>query len=454
MAPTSRLDHVEQSTSPVSHMVRRLILATAALGVLAVVWCPGLAVAQEADEQPAQSIGGSLQDLDDEPVAGVTITVATEDGSEVGTATTDEAGEWRLDLDEAGTYVVTLDVETLPEGVSLRDPDRPSLSPGVRVGQDKNVLFPLGDGEGGGIRQSTVSRLERLSNLAAEGVKFGVMIALAALGLSMVFGVTGLVNFAHGELLAFGAMLAWWLERGLGPLPPMPLLLAGVLAMLLAGLLGAAFEKGIFAPVRHRRSGDIAAMVISIGLALVVRYVYLILFGSRPDFYLDFRLQTNYQLGPVSLTPKSWATIVLGGVILIAVGWALRNTRIGTAMRAVSVNKDLAESSGIDVKRVITVTWVAGAVLAGLSGVLFGLSESVRWDMGNDVLLLIFAAVVLGGLGTAYGAMLGGLVVGLVTQLSTYWFPPELKLMFALVVLVVILIARPQGILGVKERFG
>jgi neutral amino acid transport system permease protein len=156
----------------------------------------------------------------------------------------------------------------------------------------------------------------------------------------------------------------------------------------------------------------------------------------------------------VQLTPKAWASIIISGTVLLAVGWALRNTRIGTAMRAVSVNKDLAESSGIDVKRVVIVTWLAGGALAGLSGVLFGIAESVRWNMGSDVLLLIFAAVVLGGLGTAYGAMVGGLVVGLVTQLSTYWFATELKLMFALMVLVVILLLRPQGILGVRERFG
>lgn len=445
-------------------LLRRLLLVAVVLAALGLGAAP--AGAQEddpsteepsppAEEETTQSLGGRLQDAERNPVEGVTFTVTAEDGTEVGTATTDAEGEWRVPVPAAGVYTATIDVETLPEGASLRDPDKMSNSPEVRAGQDKSVLFPLTDEAGTGVRTgSTVSRLDRLSNLAAEGVKFGVMIALAALGLSMVYGVTNLVNFAHGELLAFGAIIAFWLERGMGPIPALPLLVAAVIAIVASGLLGVAFEKGIFGPVRRRRSGDIAAMVISIGLALVVRYVFLILFEGRPDFYLDFRLQTTYSIGPVDLTPKAWATIAIGGAVLLAVGWALRNTRIGTAMRAVSVNKDLAESSGIDVTRVVTATWLVGAGLAGLSGVLFGLSESVRWDMGNDVLLLIFAAVVLGGLGTAYGAMVGGLVVGLVTQLSTYWFPSELKLMFALIVLVVILIARPQGILGVKERFG
>ena len=401
------------------------------------------------DEPSAQSIGGRLQDAERNPVEGVTFTVTAEDGTEIGTATTDAAGEWRIPLDAPGTYTATIDVATLPEGVTLRDPERTSLSPEVRAGQDRVVLFALGDGTEGAA-SGRPSRVDRLSNLAAEGVKFGVMIALAALGLSMVYGVTNLVNFAHGELLAFGALTAWWLEDSFD----LPLLFAAFLAVIGAGLLGVGFETGVFGPVRRRKSGDIAAMVISIGLALVVRYTYLILFGGEPRSYSDFRLQRTVDLGPVSLTPKAWATIVIGLLVLGAFGWALQSTRIGTAMRAVSVNRDLAESSGIVVRRVVLATWLVGGALAGLSGVMFGLAESVRWDMGNDVLLLIFAAVVLGGLGTAYGAMVGGLVVGLVTQLSTYWFSPDLKLMFALVVLVVILIARPQGILGVKERFG
>jgi neutral amino acid transport system permease protein len=407
----------------------------------------GAAGAQSGGDTNAPgSIRGSLSDGD--PVAGVAIVIATPDGVEIATAVSDDTGAWSAAVDP-GDYVVTLDVATLPEGVFLQNPDRDSLTTTVRPGQDRTVLFPLGERD-----VVTVSRLDRLSNLAAEGVKFGLMIALAALGLSMVFGATNLVNFAHGELLAFGGIMAFWLERGYGPAPEMPLVAAAVIAVVLTAVLGGGLERGLFGPVRRRRSGDIAAMVISIGLAFALRHTYLILFGSRPDFYLDFRLQTTFAIGPVTLTPKAWLSILISGTVLLVFGWALRNTRLGTAIRAVSVNKDLAESSGIDVKRVIVATWIVGAGLAGLAGVLFGLAESVRWDMGSDVLLLIFAAVVLGGLGTAYGAMLGGLVVGLVTQLSTYWFPTELKLMFALMVLVAILMFRPQGILGVRERFG
>jgi neutral amino acid transport system permease protein len=429
----------------------RLSVAVALVTLLTLVLGVAPATAQTDESTgPEQAFRGTLRDADREPVSGVTIAVASTDEVEIGTAISADDGSWSVPVPEPGRYIVSIDVDTLPDGAVLQDPDRVSITPTIRAGQDQTVLFAIGERTAG-----TTSRVDRLSNLAAEGVKFGLMIALAALGLSMVFGVTGLVNFAHGELLAFGAILTWWLERGYTPAPAMPLLVAAAIAIVATALFAAVWEIGIFGPVRRRKSGAIAAMVISIGLALVVRHLWLILAGSRPDFYLSFRIQPNpLTIGPVSMPPKAWATIVIASVVLLAVGWALKNTRIGTAMRAVSVNKDLAESSGIDVQRVTIVTWLAGGALAGLSGVLFGIAESVRWNMGNDVLLLIFAAVVLGGLGTAYGAMLGGLVVGLVTQLSTYWFPTELKLMFALLVLVIILLFRPQGILGVRERFG
>ncbi len=408
-----------------------------------------LAAPASAQDAAEQGVGGTLVDADDEPVAGVTIVVTTEDGAEVGSGVSAEDGTWSVAVPEPGRYEVTLDVDTLPEGVSLRNADRATLTPNVREGRSQPVLFPIGERVSSG-----TSSASHLANLFVDGIRYGMLIALGAVGLSMVYGVTGLVNFAHGELLAFGAILALWFERGAGFIPAMPLLAAGVLAVVATGAFAGAWEVGIFGPVRRRKSGEIAAMIISIGLALLVRHLYLAIFGSNRDYYVDFRLQSQFAIGPFSLTPKAWISMILAGILLLMVGWALRNTRIGTAMRAVSVNRDLAESSGIDVRRVTAATWVFGGALAGLSGVLFGVADAVRWTMGMDLLLLLFAAVVLGGLGTAYGAMLGGLIVGIATQVSTFWFPTELKLMVALVVLVLVLLFKPQGILGVRERFG
>jgi branched-chain amino acid transport system permease protein len=142
-------------------------------------------------------------------------------------------------------------------------------------------------------------------------------------------------------------------------------------------------------------------------------------------------------------------------VILVAVGLLLQRTRLGTAMRAVADNRDLAESSGIDVKRVILAVWVMGGSLAALGGVLQGLtSRTITFDMGFGLLLLMFAGVIVGGIGTAYGAMVGGVFVGLASEVSTFWFSVELKLMFAFLLLIAVLLVRPQGILGRRERVG
>lgn len=409
-----------------------------------------VATAEPTTSEPAtQGFGGTLVDAEREPVPGVIIVVTTEDDVEVNSGTSASDGTWFVEVPEPGRYQVTLDVDTLPEGVALRDAERATLTPAVREGRTQPVLFPIGERISSG-----TSSASHFANLFVDGIRYGMLIALGAVGLSMVYGVTGLVNFAHGELLAFGAIVALWLERGTGFLPAMPLLLAAVIAVVATGAFAGAWEVGIFGPVRRRKSGEIAAMVISIGLALLVRHLYLAIFGSNRDYYIDFRLQSQFSIGPISLTPKAWISMILAGALLLVVGWGLRNTRVGTAMRAVSVNRDLAESSGIDVRRVTVATWIFGGMLAGLSGVLFGVADAVRWTMGMDLLLLLFAAVVLGGLGTAYGAMLGGLVVGVATQVSTFWFPTELKLMVALVVLVLVLLFKPQGILGVRERFG
>ncbi|MCZ7529560.1 MAG: branched-chain amino acid ABC transporter permease [Acidimicrobiia bacterium] len=146
--------------------------------------------------------------------------------------------------------------------------------------------------------------------------------------------------------------------------------------------------------------------------------------------------------------------MIIGAVALIGVSVLLQRTRIGTAIRAVSDNRDLSEASGIDVERVILVVWIVCGALAALGGVLLGLTESVQWDMGLRILLVMFAAVILGGLGSAYGAMLGGILVGVVSEVSTYWFPTDYKVVFALGALILVLLVRPQGIMGVRERIG
>jgi branched-chain amino acid transport system permease protein len=350
---------------------------------------------------------------------------------------------------EAGDYVAEIDPDTLPEGVALTDADRVRLeNVNVRSGQQKNVLFPLGERSGRG-----TSAFEQIVDRAAQGIRTGSIIALAAIGLSLIFGVTGLVNFAHGELVTFGALVAWFFNASTGG-PQWPLVVAAVAGVVAGAAGGFGLERGRWRPRRDRRLGNIALMVVSIGLSILLRHVFLLVYGGAPRRYTDFTIQDQLDIGPVSMLPKDVVITLLSLVVLVLVGLALKGTRLGTAMRAVADSPDLASSSGIDAKYIVLVTWVAGAALAALGGILFGTSQTVAYDSGFILLLLMFSAVVLGGLGSAYGAMVGGLVIGVIAEVSTYWLDTEFRVVSALAVLVVVLLFRPQGILGIRERVG
>ncbi|MEA2010851.1 MAG: branched-chain amino acid ABC transporter permease, partial [Actinomycetota bacterium] len=318
----------------------------------------------------------------------------------------------------------------------------------VKADQAKKVIFPLGEGT-----VSTVSTYERVGVLFVAGLKLGAIIALSAVGLSLVFGVTGLVNFAHAEMVTLGAVAAYFFHAStLGPQWPL------VVAILPAVLVGAGFgwiqERVLWRPLRVRNTGLVAMMVVSIGLSFAVRNLILIIFGGAPRAYPDFAGQTPIEILGIPMVPKQLITIGVSLLVLAGVGLFLQRSRSGTAMRAVADDADLAESSGINVDRIILITWTLAGGLAALGGVFFGLNQAIQWDMGFKLLLLIFAAVVLGGLGTAYGAMVGGFIVGITVEMSTLIFPNELKTAVGLVLLIVILLVKPQGLLGKKERIG
>jgi branched-chain amino acid transport system permease protein len=398
-----------------------------------------------------ETIRGKLEKIDGEertPVAGVTIEVEL-NMTPVGSAQSNAEGEWEIAVPGPDTYLVRLDVDTLPEGVALTDPDKFELpNVGVRENQNKTARFNLGPG-----LVSGVSTWTRVSSLFVVGLKLGAIIALASIGLSLIFGVTGLVNFAHGDLVTLGAVIAFWFNAADGG-PGWHILLAAIPAILLVAAFGGAQEQWLWRPLRERGTGLVSMIVVSIGLSFVIRYLILVVFSGLPRPYRDYAIQGDIQILGITTVPKNLAIIGFTAVVLLIVGLFLTRTRLGTAMRAVADNTDLAESSGIDVQRVIRVTWIVGAGLAGMGGVMFGISEQVQWDMGFKLLLLIFAAVILGGLGTAFGAMVGGFIVGVAVEMSTLWIPVEFKTAVALGILIAMLLVRPQGLLGVKERIG
>ncbi|MFI6598579.1 branched-chain amino acid ABC transporter permease [Nonomuraea sp. NPDC050536] len=427
-------------------MRRAVIAFTAFLGGLIFL----LAVPAQAAVDD-QGLRGTLK-LQGQPVNGVKIVVTTEDGKPVKEVTSNAQGTWEVKVDKPGKYKVTLDVKTLPANAQVRANNN-VRTPTVFSGNMSTVLFAL-EPKGTTAAQETGGESSPFWDTAAqltfEGINLGLIIALAALGLSLIYGTTGLTNFAHGELVTLGAIVAYAFNVGIG----LHLIPAAVLSVIVCGGLGYAQDRFFWGQLRRRGTGVIAMMIISIGVALFLRYTYLILFGGQNEAFAQYTAQPGIQIGPISAAPKNFVAIGIELAVLIIVGVALLRTRTGKAARAVADNPALAASSGINVDRIIRIIWTTGGAIAALAGIMLGLSQNLKYTMGQDILLLIFAGVTLGGLGTAFGALVGSLVVGLFIQLSTLWVPPELKSVGALAVLIIVLLVRPQGILGRRERIG
>lgn len=387
-----------------------------------------------------------LVELNDEPLSGVELEIAGS-GFSVKVESGDD-GRWAVGVPEKGDYTVTLNEDTLPEGIAVIDPN--DETPNVReitVGQSGSAVanFFIGKGE-----RTTVSWAQQLLDRVINGLNFGLLLALAAIGLSLIFGTTGLSNFAHAEMVTFGALMAFTFAVQLA----LPLWLALPIAVVLSAAFGWSLDAGLWKPLRKRGVGLIPMMIVSIGLSLAVRYTFQLFYGGEIK-QLPFAGMADLKLGPISLSPIDLASMAISLVVLGGFAFFLLRTRIGKATRAVSDNPSLASASGIDVDRVIRIVWVLGGALAGLSGVLWAyFRPGVSWDMGFQILLLIFAAVTLGGLGTAFGALVGSLIVGLFVEVSTLWLPSDMKYAGALVILILVLLFRPQGVLGRKERIG
>lgn len=422
----------------------RLSLAGALL-MVATIAASLFGLAGFASAATATHIQGTLVDAGKEPISGVTISV-TGPNNFSASSVSDSSGKWKIEVPAAAVYEVSINQDQLPSGQALTDPNKATIKANViSLGFDVTILFPIGPG----VEKAT--NLERSAQLLADGLILALVIALAALGLNLVFGTTGLTNFAHGELLTLGGLLTYYLSAIVG----LKVFLAIPLAVLLSAFIGGYLQdKFLWQPLRKRGTGLIAALIVSIGLAILIRYFFLFIFGGDTRQLPEYAGQPGLSLGLVSITPKSIITSSIGLAMLIGATLWLSRSHMGKASRAVADNPALASSSGIEVERVIRAVWILGATLASFAGIMVTVNQGVSFVMGQDLLLLIFAAVTLGGLGTINGALIGSLVIGVSIQLSTLFIPTELKYVGALLILIIILLVRPQGILGKKGRIG
>lgn len=390
------------------------------------------------------------------PVEGVDVALLDEQGTEVETVTTGADGKFSFAVTKAGNYLLKLDPASLPKGMELLPPQAALQGPGDTVKVDGVTLgsqkAPILQVRSADFNAGGKSFGAQVAQSIVNGLRLGLLLALASLGLSLIYGTTGLSNFAHAEQVTLGGMVAYGLVNVNG----VNLWVGIVATTVICAATGYAQDRLMWQPLRRRGLGLTQMLVVTIGLSLAMQYSFQYAVGAslKKVIVKDFGTTT---FGPVTITKLSFLAMGIAIVMIAGVGYVLVRTRVGQATRAVSDNPALAAASGIDVDKIIRMVWTASAGLAGLAGVLYALvvSNGIRWDTGMQILLLLFAAVTLGGLGTAFGAFVGSIVIGLVVELAgPLGAPGDLKYAVALGMLILLLLVRPQGILGRAERVG
>jgi neutral amino acid transport system permease protein len=389
-------------------------------------------------------ISGTIR-TEKDVVAGVDVHVTGPNGFDE-TVTSDESGKWSVTVLDPGEYTAEVDPETLPKGLAVTGGTVKVTI--TDLAQTKAVSFGVRTGS----YSATTSYSDRIIRSAFSGVRLGLLLALASIGLSLIYGTTGLSNFAHAEQVTMGGMLGYLIVNQWG----FNVWLGCALVVLIAAGSGYLQDMMIWKPLRRRGLGLVQMMIVTIGLSLALQYVYQY-FIAADTVKIIISNPTPHTFGAITFNTLDILSMVLSAAVIALVGYALLRTRVGRATRAVSDNPALASASGIDVDKVIRLVWTVAAGLAGLAGVLYSMviQHGMRWDSGLQILLLLFAAVTLGGLGTAFGALVGSLIIGLVVELApVFGTPGDLKYASALLILILLLMVRPQGILGRSERVG
>jgi branched-chain amino acid transport system permease protein len=285
--------------------------------------------------------------------------------------------------------------------------------------------------------------LHDVAQTTLSGLTLGTIYALGAVGLTLVYGILRLVNFAHGDFLTFGAYMAYLVNVTWG----LPLAAAICFAMATTAVLGLLSERLMWRPMRAKGAGFLQLILMSIGLAFVIRSAIQWFWGSEIRT-LDVNVTESVTFLGLRIGETELIVVIVGLLVLVAVGLIVRFSLLGKRMRALSDDIALAETAGIDTRRVILYTWLFAGALAGLAGVLSGALTNLRPELGFELLLPIFAAVILGGIGNPFGALTAGLVLGVVIEWSTLIVEPRWKVTFGFVALIVALVVRPQGIFG------
>ena len=302
------------------------------------------------------------------------------------------------------------------------------------------------------------------AELFVNGMFMGLIIALGAVGLSLIYGILKFANIAHGDLMTISAYITFFIlavpfnaigitGAGLGPFTfGYPMLLAIPLSILIITLLVLLTDFLIYSKLRFNQTHSVIVAMGSLGVAIAIRGLIYIFWGGST--YQFPRLSKQFYLLPldIKIPPDNIFVGIVAIMLIITLYWFLNRTKMGKAMRATSDNPDLAKVTGIPTRKVIMWTWIIGGSLAATAGILLAISQAQLYPiMGWKLLLPLFAAVIIGGIGNPYGALLGALLMGVTTEVSTQWISTAYKPVVAFVLLIITLLIKPQGITGEKQ---
>ncbi|OPY53520.1 MAG: branched-chain amino acid transporter permease subunit LivH [Methanosaeta sp. PtaU1.Bin112] len=282
-----------------------------------------------------------------------------------------------------------------------------------------------------------------IGQLVANGVVYGCIIALAAIGLSLAYRIMNFANFAHGDFLTLGAYFTLFFAATSNLGFP----LACVLAVLATAACAALLDIAIWKRMRSSGANRTAIMILSIGVSIAIRNALIIFF--RPDaLRFPVPVMESINLGGILLTYFQIAVVLIAFTCMLVVHSILSRTILGKSMRALADNPNLARITGINVDQVVRYTWMVSMGLAALAGIMLGLVTHLNPNMGWSIILPMFAAAILGGIGNAYGAMAGGMIIGLAQEISTAFLPAEYKIAVSFAIMIAVLFFRPRGLMG------
>jgi branched-chain amino acid transport system permease protein len=306
--------------------------------------------------------------------------------------------------------------------------------------------------------------LQILPQQLVFGLALGTVYGLIALGYTLVYGILFMINFAHGEIFMIGAYVGWWvlawlLQAKVGGLHPawvLPLMLAH--AMLFTGLLGVVLERLAYRPLYLRGATRLGPLISAIGASIFLQNAVMLTQGARMKVYMTsllFPRTWRFQLAGVSISALVVVMVVVAALMMWGLHQLVQRTTLGRSIRAVAEDREMAAVMGVNIRRVIAITFFLGSALGGAGGVLVGLYYTqIDFFMGYSAGLKAFTAAVLGGIGNIRGAMLGGLILGLVESLAVTFINPAYKDVVAFAILILTLVFRPTGILGEQVADG